>query len=56
MLEEVFSVLNMNNHMETNVALLDVPIEKSKELKLVISIRMNGNDFPSNINDKIYLV
>jgi len=56
MLEVVFSVLNMNNHMETNVVLLDVPIKRSKELKLVISIRMNGNGFPININDKIYLV
>ena len=53
---EVFSVLNMNNHMEPNVALLDVHIERSKELKLVISIRMNGNNFPNNINNKIYLV
>ena len=54
MLKVVFSVLHINNHMETNVALLDVLIPRSKEFKLVI--RMNENDFSNNINNKIYLV
>ena len=56
MLEVVFSVLHMNNHMETNVTLLDVLVPRSKELKLVIGTKMNGNNFSNNINNKIYLV
>ena len=45
-----------HNHMETNVTLLDVLVPRSKELKLVIGTKMNGNDFSNNINNKIYLV